>query len=106
MSTTSECERDALTYFEALYANRPEGSLIALTEKPTWQSTFVDSPVEAARYVVGQVDVYNRVTPLRERPESGRGGADLAASLPGAWADIDISGSPDGKGGVVEGAAP
>ncbi len=95
------------TDLDALYEGRPEGTLISITEKPKgWRPHFVHSPADALPYVLGGVDVYDRVTPLRERPAKGRGGADLAASLPGVWADLDVTGSPDSNGGQVKEAAP
>src|SRR5688572_11824829 len=103
-----DVERDALAYLEALYDGRPEGSLIVITQKvdTRWPSHFVHSPRDALPYVIGHVDVYARVTPLRKRPDRGRrGGAELAAALQGVWADIDVTGSPNGKGGSVVGGA-
>ncbi|WP_436759377.1 YfjI family protein [Streptosporangium sp. V21-05] len=48
----------------------------------------------AAEYVRGleaknDLGIYTRCTTLRERPATGRGGADVSLSFPGFWADVD-----------------
>jgi hypothetical protein len=42
---------------------------------------------------LGRAGIYSRVTTLTKPPKRGhRGGADLTASLPALWADVDIAG--------------
>ena len=58
-------------------------------------------------YVVGKVDVYTRITLLACRPaKGGRGTEDDAIALPGVWAEFDVNGTPDSKGGIVADAFP
>jgi hypothetical protein len=66
----------------------------------------VRSPQDALGYVVGLVDVFARVCPLARKPRSGRGTAEDSIQLPGTFADLDVDGTPDGKGGVKTGAFP
>ncbi len=106
---TDDLTRDALAYLEALFAGRPDPSVIVVTArngKGLGPSRFPLSPQDALPLVLGAVDTYVRITPLAHKPERGRGSAADAVSLPGVWAEIDVNGTPNGKGGVKAGALP
>jgi hypothetical protein len=96
------------SYFETLFAQRPAGTLIAVSAKDRgWATDFYDVPAEAAAACLGAVDVFARITPLRARPPKqngtrGRGDADLSAALPAVWVELDVRGTPNGRGGVKE----
>jgi hypothetical protein len=93
-------------YFETLFAARPAGSLIAISHKSRgWAADFYKDPQSAAAACAGAVDVFARVTPLRELPpiengKRGRGGAELSAALVAVWVELDVVGTPDNTGGV------
>jgi hypothetical protein len=93
---------DTAHYFQTLFAGRPPGSLIAVSSAARgFKADCYDEPTAAASGCAGAVDVYARVTPLRERPRSrGRGDAGLAAALLGLWVELDVRGTPNGRGGV------
>ena len=96
---------EAERYFETLFAPRPAGSLIAVSFAARgWKADFYDEAAQAAAACAGAVDVYARVTPLRERPRDrrGRGGAELSAALLAMWVELDIRGMPDGRGGIKQ----
>jgi hypothetical protein len=93
-------------YFETLFGRRPPGSLIAVSSAARgWAADFYDDP-QAAAACAGAVDVYARVTPLREKPPRrkngtrGRGDAELSAALLALCVDLDVNGMPNGRGGV------
>jgi hypothetical protein len=102
--------RDALAYLEALHGARPQPSVIVVT--PTKQdgrfaqSHFVRSPDDALPYVLGNVDVYVRITPIARKPARGRGVADDAVALPAVWAELDVNGTPARDGAMKTGAFP
>jgi hypothetical protein len=98
--------REAELYTTALFAGQPEGSLIVVSIAPDWgKPHFVKAPADVLDWTVGTVDAFVRPTPVTHRPRRGRGDDSLAAALAGVACDIDVDGSPDGKGGTVEGAA-
>lgn len=103
-------QQDALRFLELLYRGKPEPSVIVVTPKASngsWaRSHFVRSPQDALPYVLGAVDVYTRITPIAQRPQKGRGNADDSIALPSVWAEFDVNGTPNGRGGVVSGAFP
>lgn len=101
-------ERDALAFFELLYGPEPPGRIVICTPTPDgkWPTHTCVSPVAAVPYVVGVVDAFHRVTLVERKPKSGRGKEADTSALTAVWLDVDVNGSPDGKGGVVTGAAP
>jgi hypothetical protein len=94
-------------FAEALFAERPDGSLIVVSIAPDWDKPHcVLAPADVLDWTVGTVDAYVRPTPVTRRPPRGsRGDDSIAAALAGVVCDIDVNGSPDGRGGTVQGAA-
>jgi hypothetical protein len=94
---------EARLFSEALFASQPPGTLLAVSIAPNWNRPLcVTDPGEIADYAVGTIDAYARLTPITRRPpRGGRGDAKLSAALLGVTADLDVNGSPDGKGGFV-----
>ena len=100
-------ERDALAFFETLYRGRPEPSVIALSFKRPGgglHTRYALTAANAAEMVLGSIDCWHRLSLLAHRPESGRGSEADSIAVPGMALDLDVNGSPDGKGGVVTGA--
>jgi len=93
-----------------LFGEPPADLRIALWRKEDRTSLYLPAPEEAARFD-GAQDVYVSAALVTaesaERIGSrGRLKARDAAGIPGLWADIDVSGTPDGRGGTKTGAAP
>lgn len=61
---------------------------------------------QGARDIAGRSDVFmGAALTLKRLPPTQRPNAAHSVCIPGMWADIDINGTPDGKGGVKAGAA-
>ena len=99
---------EAVRFAELLFAERPDGSLIAVSIAPDWNKPrCVSDPGKVAEYAVGTGDVYVRHSPISRRPPQGkRGDERLTAALLGIVQDLDVDGSPDGHGGIVAVPAP
>ena len=109
MTAASEAER----YFEALYGTNPPGLIgLSFASRANGKLKFgstecVSTAADAAASVLGVIDVYARIGLLREQPPHGRRGTeDLTLALPGLWAELDVNGGPDGRGGTVDDAFP
>lgn len=100
--------RDAQAFFELLYGPKPPGQiLICETADKRWSTHICKQPADAAQHVLGHVDVYHRVGLVDHKPPLGkRGDESFTTALTAIWLDIDVDGSPDGKGGTVTNAAP
>jgi hypothetical protein len=102
--------RDARWFFDELYRGKPDDSLIVITAKEGsgfGRSHFVQHADGALPYVLGVVDVYTRITVIGSMLRGrGRGKAEHSVALPGVWAELDVNGSPDGRGVAVTGAFP
>ena len=100
--------RDAELFTATLFAGQPAGSLLVVSTAPNWaEPHFVTSPGGVVDYAVGTVDAFVRPTPIARRPPRGkRAGDELTAAVLGVAVDLDVDGSPDGKGGTVTGACP
>src|SRR5688500_3104926 len=75
-------------------------------DRRTRRSAYLRNVVDADG-MKGRAEVYTAVctSPLDLGPES-RCKAGQVHALAGLWLDIDLNGSPDGRGGVKGGAAP
>jgi hypothetical protein len=95
----------ARTFGLELYGQAPAG-LIALSSKNGrgWGPTSVVSTLEDfISQVAGAVDVYARITLIGDKPARGRGTEADSIAMPGVWTELDINGSPNGRGGTVTG---
>jgi hypothetical protein len=105
--SSGDITADARLFLDELYGQGFAADLIlAISSKNggRWGSTsFADCAERALAQVVGHVDVYTRITMLAGRP-ARRGEAKDSAALATIWAEADINGAPDGRGGVVDGA--
>ena len=102
--TESTEERDARLFLEDVFGAQP-GGLIAITIAPKWGSPHcVKTPADALHYVVGRRDVYFRLGLVAHRPKKRGIEADTVA-IPGVWAEVDLNGAPDGRGGTIVNAA-
>jgi hypothetical protein len=97
--------RDSLAFFEALFGDQPQGRILICEKTKGWSPHACVSPADAVHYVLGNVDVFHRVTLVEHKPKSGRGTEADTSALTDLWAEADVNGSPDGKGGVVSDAA-
>jgi hypothetical protein len=99
---------DALTFFELLYGEQPPGQiLICETDGNRWTTHACLRPTDAVQCVLGHVDVFHRVGLVDHKPPTGkRGDESFTTALTTIWHDIDVNGSPDGRGGLVKDAAP
>lgn len=93
-----------------LFGELPAGLRGAIWQKKDKRSFYLSSPQEAAQFE-GSADVYVSAALVSaesaERIGSrGRPKARDSAAIPGAWADVDVTGTPDGRGGTKTGAAP
>lgn len=100
--TAIDPDRDARLFFDDVYREQPPDTVIAVGTFA--RPHFVRSPDGALPYIVGKRNVFTRVTLLAGRPAKGRGRDSDSVALPGLVGDLDINGSPDGKGGTVTGA--
>jgi hypothetical protein len=102
----SGSEADSLRFLEELYGPDPPGRiLISTPHGKRWPTHACVRPRDALHYVLGVVDVFHRVTLVDHKPKSGRGTAKDTSALTAMWLDVDVNGSPDGRGGVVADAA-
>ena len=102
---SAEQERDARLFLEELYGPEPDG-LIAITVAPAWNKPrCCKAPAGAIYYAVGRRDVYFRLGLVARQPH-GRGVEADTIAIPGVWVEIDLNGSPDGRGSVITDAAP
>ncbi len=76
--TAVDAERDARLFFDAVYATKPERSLIAVG--PYAKPHCVYSTDGALPYVVGQTNAFVRVTLLPSSPSAGGAVKPLTAS--------------------------
>ena len=98
-------EREALAFFEGLFSDEPQGRILICEKAKGWSTHACLTPADAVPYVLGHVDVYHRATLVEHKPRSGRGTEADTSALPAVWGEVDVNGAPDGKGGVVSGAA-
>ena len=104
---TVEHEHDALRFLELLYGTEPPGLILVCEgHNGKWKTHACKAPAGAVYYVLGNIDVYHRIGLVAKKPGSGRGKATDTTALTAVWLDIDVNGSPDGKGGVVTDGAP
>jgi hypothetical protein len=102
----SGSEADSLRFLEELYGPDPPGRiLISTPHGKRWPTHACVQPRDALHYVLGVVDVFHRVTLVARKPKTGRGTAKDTSALTALWLDVDVNGSPDGRGGVVADAA-
>ncbi len=100
-----EQERDARLFLTDVFGSEPPG-LVAITVAPKWGSPHcVKTPADALWYVVDKPDVYFRIGLVAHKPAK-RGEESDTVAIPGVWAEIDINGAPDGRGGTITDAAP
>jgi hypothetical protein len=95
-------------FLKALFDGKPGSTVVMIMQAPRWSEAkaFLAWP-PAIEACFSQADVYVGCCALKRQPGKGsRGGESEAAFLPGAWIDVDINGSPDGRGGRVMGHAP
>ncbi len=85
-------------FLTALYGpTLPEGTRIALWEKPTKASLYLASPAEGTRFD-GKPDVYVQAALVPAGLGANqRAKAQEAMALPGVWLDIDVNGGPEDK---------
>jgi hypothetical protein len=95
-------ERDARLFLGEAYREQPVGTVLAVG--PIRRPHYLRSPLDALPYCVGKHNAFCRVTLLAGRPAKGRGKDEDSVALPTLVGDLDVNGSPNGKGGVVEGA--
>ena len=106
MQSVVGSEADSLRFLEELYGPEPPGRiLISTPHGKKWPTHACIRPRDALHYVLGVVDVFHRVTLVAHKPKSGRGTAEDTSALTAVWLDVDVNGSPDGRGGVVANAA-
>jgi hypothetical protein len=103
---------DAERFFAVLAADLPRDHTVALWTKAGKRSRYSRSAADAAA-VAAQAgsDVYVGVGFLapgagRQIGQKRRPSAGQVAGLFGLWLDLDVNGTPDGRGGTKTGAAP
>ncbi len=92
----------AVTFLRRLWGDTlPEGTRIALWDKPRKLSIYLSSPVEAGQYD-GETDLYVSASLVPAGlSASVRLKAQEAKAIPGVWLDIDINGGPENKTGAA-----
>lgn len=88
----------AVAFLTALWGpTLPPGTRIALWDKTTKQSHYLESPEEAAAFD-GKVDVYCTASLVPAGlSASSRLKAQESKAIPGVWLDIDVNGGPEDK---------
>lgn len=99
-----------VTFFDALLDGLPQGHAAALWSK-SGGSRYPLTAANAEREVHGKVDVYVAVGFLapgvgKSIGAKGRPSAAQIGGVYGLWLDLDVNGTPDGRGGAKTGAAP
>jgi hypothetical protein len=98
----------ARAFLKALFEYKPATAVVMVMRDGHWSKAdaYLSWPPIVERF--GGADVYVGCCALARKPGKGsRGKASEAGFLPGAWADVDINGSPiRGSDKVVAGHAP
>src|SRR3954451_22879307 len=98
----------AARFFAAMFDGKPDSTVAMAVEQGDWgNATAMRSWRPLLDRAEHRPDAYFGCCALVRPPGRGRrGGADQAAFMPAAWADLDVNGSPKRDGGVVAGMAP
>jgi len=97
-------------FLSELFPELPSGLRVPLWRLSDRRSLYVGALEEATNFE-GARDLYVSAALITAEDAErigprGRLKARDASAIPGVWADIDVSGTPDGRGGVKTGAAP
>ena len=106
---TADAQRyQAHTFLKALFAYKPASTVVMVMQEGRWERPDAYHSWQPVVEQFGRADVYVGCCALVREPGRGsRGKESEAGFFPGAWADVDINGSPiRGSDQVVAGHAP
>lgn len=108
MSTADAQRYQAHTFLRALFEHKPVSTVVMVMRDGEWAKANPYLSWTPVVEMFGRGDVYVGCCALVRKPVRGsRGKASEAGFLPGAWADVDIDGSPvRGSDRTVTGHAP